>query len=112
MIGTLFRTVIAGFNFGMFGWISFIFKEGFVVGFLIVGGFNMIDSQTESDLVTFLREHKDSHPYTLDLLQNKLMLKHKGENLEIDLNALKAELVSLQEKVKAFQHKMSAITLI
>ena len=74
-----------------------------------VGGFNLIDDQTKPDLIVFFRNNTHTHPYTLDLLQRKLFIRRGENDLVIDLDALKNELLSLQGKVKYFQQIVSNI---
>ncbi len=71
-----------------------------------VGGFNLIDADVEEQLIVYLREHKDTHPYTLDLLSGALLIRDKEEDLTIDFKELKAELSALQDNVKFFLNMM------
>lgn len=67
-----------------------------------VGGFNLIDSETEPELATVLRSRKDTHPYTLDAIQRTLLIRRKNEDLSISLELLRDELLCLQRSVKSF----------
>lgn len=67
-----------------------------------VGGFNLIDSTTDEKLVETLRLRTDTHPYTLDLQRKVLMVSRKGEDIAIDLDELRNELIQLQKSVKSF----------
>lgn len=68
-----------------------------------VGGFNLIDNYTDLSLITIIRSNRDTHPYTLDLLDQKLLIRWKTKNLDISLVDLKSELVKLQNSVKSFE---------
>lgn len=67
-----------------------------------VGGFNLIDNETNEDLAGFLRSKRDLHPYTLDLLRGELLIRWKTENLVIVLSELESELRLLHSSVKIF----------
>lgn len=67
-----------------------------------VGGFNVIDSQTDPELVDQLRKRKDCQPYTLDLLRKELYIRRKEEDLVLPFVQLQQELLSLQNNVKSF----------
>ena len=64
-----------------------------------VGGFNLIDEKEDEKLITDLRKRRATHPYTLDLLDGKLLVRYNRKNIDIDLVKLRAELLSLQENV-------------
>lgn len=68
-----------------------------------VGGFNLIDNQTDTKLITTLRTKRDSHPYTLDLLEKKLLIRWRKDYLDISIAALEAECIDLQKNVKSFR---------
>lgn len=72
-----------------------------------VGGFNLIDNQTDLELITTLRTKRESHPYTLDLLEKMLLIKWKEDYLDISIDGLEAELISLQKCVKSFYGYLS-----
>jgi len=74
-----------------------------------VGGFNLIDAETPSELVTTLREKTDLHPYTLDLIKNELLIRSKDSDLVINIDDLKSELGSLHNDVKYFRSIISDI---
>ena len=67
-----------------------------------VGGFNLIDANTDSALVDTLRANRHTHPYTLDLLSHELFIRRKNEDITVSLEKLKSELLSLKESVKSF----------
>lgn len=70
-----------------------------------VGGFNVIDINTEAELANELRRRRENHPYTLDLQRRKIYLTKKSSKKcdirTIDLDRLKKELISLQSSVKS-----------
>jgi hypothetical protein len=74
-----------------------------------VGGFNLIDANTEESLKKLLREMRELHPYTLDLLTNELYIRYKKEDLTINLEELKKELLSLLSRVRSFLEFVSMI---
>lgn len=65
-----------------------------------VGGFNLIDEKEDEKMITDLRTRRATHPYTLDLLAGKLLVRYNRKNIDIDLEKLRAELLSLQKNVK------------
>jgi len=67
-----------------------------------VGGFNLIDTETDSDLANDLRSRRDTHPYTLDLVRRELLLRWKNDDVTISLEKLRDELLALQSNVKSF----------
>ena len=67
-----------------------------------VGGFNLIDANTDSALVDTLRANRHTHPYTLDLLSHELFIRRTNEDITVSLEKLKSELLSLKESVKSF----------
>ena len=64
-----------------------------------VGGFNLIDEKEDEKLISDLRKRRDTHPYTLDLLDGKLLVRYNRKDIDIDLVKLRVELLSLQENV-------------
>lgn len=68
-----------------------------------VGGFNLIDSETDMVLIKELRSRRETHIYTLDLLKKELLIHRKGKDITISLESLHNELLQLQNNVKAFQ---------
>lgn len=67
-----------------------------------VGGFNLIDDTVDSNLIEILRKRRDVHPYTLDLLEKKLLIRRKNENIDIKLDELRDELIKLRKTVQSF----------
>lgn len=72
-----------------------------------VGGFNVIDRNTEDSLVNTLRNNRNTHLYTLDLLSEQIYIHReekngRDEDITIDLVLLKEELLSLQKSVRSF----------
>ncbi len=68
-----------------------------------VGGFNLIDNTVDCELIDVLRKKRDLHPYTLDLLEEKILIRRKTENIDIEIDELKKELIELQKNVKSFE---------
>lgn len=72
------------------------------------GGFNVISSKSDPDMVKSINEHREYYPYNLDLVNNKVMFynvqasPNKAVEFEIDLNGLKDELERLKESVEWF----------
>lgn len=67
-----------------------------------VGGFNVIDDETDPSVVDTLRNRRDAHPYTLDLLRKELLIRKKKDDLTISLESLREELLTLKENVDSF----------
>lgn len=65
-----------------------------------VGGFNLIDEKEDEKLIMDLRTKRATHPYTLDLLAGKLLVRYKRRNIDVELEKLRAELLALQKNVK------------
>lgn len=68
-----------------------------------VGGFNVIDDKCDEALLKALYERRGVHPYTLDLLQKKIYITRKSEELTIDMDSLRKELLLLRENVVYFR---------
>lgn len=66
-----------------------------------VGGFCLIDVDTNSELVDKLKNKKATQPYTLDLINKELLIRNKEDDLVISLDALRTELATLQKSVQA-----------
>ena len=67
-----------------------------------VGGFNIIDENTSKELIDTLRNNRDTHTYTLDLLFKQLYIEREGSPLTMLLDDLKQEIVDLKKKVDDF----------
>ncbi len=69
-----------------------------------VGGFNLIDNETKSDLVIELKSKRSIYPYILDLHNSEILIyrKNAGE-INISLVELKDELLRLQKSIEAFE---------
>lgn len=67
-----------------------------------VGGFNLIETNTDSNLIDYLRKNRDSHPYTLDLIRKEILIFRSGKTIDISIDNLKAELLKLRTSVKYF----------
>ena len=72
-----------------------------------VGGFNLIDCDIDEDLVMLLRNCRETHPYTLDLLSSQLYIQRNGNPLTIDLLVLKEELLKLRNSVRTYRCLMT-----
>lgn len=68
-----------------------------------VGGFNLIDSSESQELIEYLRDNRQTHPYTLDLIKKQLYIQRKEDEKTVDLVALNQELVKLQRSVQKFK---------
>lgn len=66
-----------------------------------VGGFCLIDVDTNSELVDKLKNKKATQPYTLDLINKELLIRNKEDDLVISFDALRTELATLQKSVQA-----------
>ena len=66
-----------------------------------VGGFNLIDSETDKEVVKSLTLHRQSHPYTLDLTNKQLLIMRNDIELNLNLEELQNELLSLQKETKS-----------
>ncbi len=67
-----------------------------------VGGFNVIDSETDMNLIQELKSSRDTHIYTLDLVNKELLIHRKDIDITISLESLHDELLQLQKSVKEF----------
>lgn len=67
-----------------------------------VGGFNVIDENASPELLNALHNRKDVHPYTIDLINQELLIRRNTTDLVIKLDSLKDELKSLHENVRSF----------
>ncbi len=65
-----------------------------------VGGFNLIDSDTDVEVVNALTANRKYHPYTLDLINKTLMIMRNDNELSLDLEELRNELFALQKAAK------------
>ncbi len=75
-----------------------------------VGGFNLIDVDTEPSLITHLRDKRETHPYTLDLISREILIVRNGEEkLSINIDDLKNELLKLRSNVKYFSDMIKSI---
>lgn len=67
-----------------------------------VGGFNLISTDTDVKLIQDLRCNRSIYPYTLDLINNELLIYRNGEDVSVQLDSLHGELLKLQKSVKEF----------
>lgn len=66
-----------------------------------VGGFNLIDVDTDPEIVTELTTNRREHPYTLDLTKKELLIMRNDKELKLSFDALYRELIDLQKSVKS-----------
>lgn len=78
------------------------YNQGIIENKRGVGGFNLVDAETDSALINDLRSRKETHPYTLDMLCNTIYIRRKNDDLSIRLEPLRAELLQLHRSVKDF----------
>lgn len=67
-----------------------------------VGGFNTIDENTPEERKDTLRNKRNNHTYTLDLLLKRLYIEREDTPLTMNLDDLKNELLDLKKKVDSF----------
>lgn len=67
-----------------------------------VGGFNTIDEDTPEELTDTLRNKRETHTYTLDLLLKQLYIERNETPLTMQLDDLKQELLDLKKIVDDF----------
>lgn len=65
-----------------------------------VGGFNLIDNETDKEVCKALIERRNVHPYTLDLIKKQLFIMRNDVELNLNLEGLQNELLSLQKEAK------------
>lgn len=64
-----------------------------------VGGFNLIDNETENELIEVFKNKRNLHPYTLDLIDNVILIVRQDNEINIKLDELSQELHSLYDRV-------------
>ena len=64
-----------------------------------VGGFNLIEEDTQEELVKILETTKNVHPYTLNLKEKELYIRYKNDDIIIGMDDLKSELNKLRTNV-------------
>lgn len=74
-----------------------------------VGGFNLIDFDTDNSLIDVFTTRRKTHPYTLDLINQKIMIMRKGNEIDIGLYDLKQELLNLYDKVIYFRETLKNV---
>ncbi len=73
-----------------------------------VGGFNVIFSDSDSDMVDAVTSHREFYPYNLDLVNKKMLfynIQAKADDVkefDIDILKLQSELRMLQQYVNDF----------
>lgn len=78
------------------------YNQHIIANYRGVGGFNMISEDTDLKLIQDLRGNRSIYPYTLDLINNELLINRKDEDVSIALDSLHSELLQLQKSVKEF----------
>lgn len=64
-----------------------------------VGGFNLIDIDTDKLLIETLYNERQTHPYILDLLNDKILIIRNEKEIDIRISDLEQELTSLLNSV-------------
>lgn len=67
-----------------------------------VGGFCVIDDETDTELANKLRNKKETQPYILDLVNNELLIRYSNEDLVISLGEIKKEILALRTSVREY----------
>lgn len=73
-----------------------------------VGGFNLIDKETDLDQINRYRKKRYLYPYTLDLINYEILLRNDS-NFTVSLSDLRVELDKLQRNVSSFREKVYSI---
>ena len=69
---------------------------------MTIGGFNLIDTELSADIIKVLIQNRNTHPYTLNLIDSELLITWDENEITIKLGELKKELIQLKENVKSF----------
>lgn len=72
-----------------------------------VGGFNVIGLETDDELIQCLRTNRSTHPYTLDLVGERILIFRKGAEIDISVLELERELNSLKKNVEDLQNMIT-----
>ena len=67
-----------------------------------VGGFNFIDVSVDPQMMYHVLQNKQSHIYTLDLIDRKIYIQRKEKELILNVDELKTELTRLRNSVNSF----------
>lgn len=73
-----------------------------------VGGFNVIFEDSESDMVAAITSHRELYPYTLDLVNKKMLFYNTQaktddvKEFDIDILELQEELNKLKQNINSF----------
>ena len=67
-----------------------------------VGGFNFLDYCENKKMITTVMENRKQHIYTLDLINKKIYIQRKEEELVLDIDKLENELSKLKNSVDYF----------
>ncbi|MBR7033054.1 MAG: hypothetical protein IKI03_05435 [Clostridia bacterium] len=65
-----------------------------------VGGFNIIDKETNESIIEALKNNKKAHRYTLNLTTGELYVRYMQEEYTISFDGVKRELLTLRKSVK------------
>ncbi|MDY5948889.1 MAG: hypothetical protein SPJ42_06590 [Oscillospiraceae bacterium] len=65
-----------------------------------VGGFNLIDNETETDLINVFKSQRQFHPYTLDLIAFEILIFRNEKEIDISILELEKELKCLYNRVQ------------
>lgn len=73
-----------------------------------VGGFNFLDYCENKKMITTVMENRKQHIYTLDLINKKIYIQRKEEELVLDIDKLENELNKLKNSVDYFYKIISS----
>ena len=72
-----------------------------------VGGFNVIFEDSESDMVAAITSHREFYPYTLDLV-NKRMLFYNTQAKPDDVKEFDIDILGLQEELNKLKQNINS----
>ena len=72
-----------------------------------VGGFNAIFEDSESDMVAAITFHREFYPYTLDLV-NKRMLFYNTQAKPDDVKEFDIDILGLQEELNKLKQNINS----
>lgn len=67
-----------------------------------VGGFNFVDIGVDPEMMHHVLQNKQQHIYTLDLIDRKIYIQRKEQELILNIDELKSELTRLRNSVDSF----------
>ena len=73
-----------------------------------VGGFNVIFEDSDTDMVAAITSHRELYPYTLDLVNKRMLFYNTQAKLDdvkefdIDILELQRELRKLKQNINSF----------